>query len=557
MFFIVAVLQEYQPPSVLILNVGGAKLRVKRSALTHVDDSKLAWMFSGRWDHVLPRNHSGRKFLDLDVKWFSPITDFLSKLSSGAAADEVRLPVSQLSDDDKLGVQACAEMFGLCHILARELNLRPLLVQQALANLAQHVASVAHLGQESKRVVGWSAPWQLLYQSSVHGATAQEFHRLCDCKPHTICLAIDNEGNMFGGYTSVAWTSSDGWQADPAAFLFYEGRGSAALQCYSQKGTSPEHSIRHHSSLWPTFGGGHDLRFKSSSAGTITYSSSSKTYHTMPINGTSGTVIDLFVWQVPQTGGSAPAATDADDTVLNQPACRLSYTSDSTPPVAFRADLSSLTGPATALSFRFGLWLKEQLDMYAIELRAVKHRTELFASEKTFMQQLIAAMSPDDVNGRKRAWLEKVRTHNCTHSTGGTDPPATPSPLKGVHHGIVYITCWGTGQLCTMRETFTQLGDETPLAKKYASDVWAANIESAALDEDGCVIEDHNAECFQKLVNVMRLRAMVRRPDFSSTVGSSKPAPMPAHLARAMASMLEYLMIDSEQFFGTLDSPVA
>eukprot|EP00611_Tribonema_gayanum_P023628 TRINITY_DN5000_c0_g5_i2.p1 TRINITY_DN5000_c0_g5~~TRINITY_DN5000_c0_g5_i2.p1 ORF type:complete len:410 (-),score=82.80 TRINITY_DN5000_c0_g5_i2:257-1486(-) len=401
--------EDYQPPAVLILNVGGAKLRVKRSALTHVDDSKLAWMFSGRWDHVLPRDHLGRIFLDLDVKWFSPITDFLSELSRGAAADEVHLPVTQLSDDDKLGVQACAEMFGLCPILARELDLRPLLVQQALAILTQHIASIAHLRQESKRVIGWSAPWQLLYQSSVHGATAQEFHWLCDGKPHTICLAIDDKGNIFGGFTSVPWTSSDGWQADPAAFLFYEGSGSSAMQRYSQKGTSPEHSIRHHSSNWPAFGGGHDLRFKSSSAGTITYSSSSSTYHPMHINGTSGTVIDLFVWQVPQTGGSAPAASDADDIVSNQPACSLSYSSDSTPPVALRADLSSLTGPATALSFRFGLWLKEQLDMYASELRAVKRRTELFASEKTFMQQLIAAMSPEDVYGRKRAWLEKVR----------------------------------------------------------------------------------------------------------------------------------------------------
>ncbi|KAG5176312.1 hypothetical protein JKP88DRAFT_171285 [Tribonema minus] len=136
-----------------------------------------------------------------------------------------------------------------------------------------------------------------------------------------------------------------------------------------------------------------------------------------------------------------------------------------------------------------------------------------------------------------------------------THPPAPLSPLKGVHDGIVYITCWGGGQLCTMRDTFTEFGGSM-LANKYASDVRARNISAAALDEDGCIVEDHNHECFHKLVNVMRLRAIVRRPDFRGTVGNSKPSPMPAHLAPAMTEMLNYLAIDHERFFSALDSPL-
>ncbi|KAG5184754.1 hypothetical protein JKP88DRAFT_181023 [Tribonema minus] len=548
-----AVLQDYKPPSLLTLNVGGAKLLVKRSALTLFDDSKLAWMFSGRWDHVLPRDHSGRIFLDLDVKWFSPITEYLSELSRGAAADDVHLPLTQLSDDDKLGVQACAEMFGLCPILARELDPRLFLARQALANVTQHIASVARLGEETKLKIGWSAPWQLLYQSSAHGATPQEFHRLCAHKPNTICLATDDKGNVFGGFTTVARTSSPGsWQPDPAAFLFCKGSNSTAMQRYCQTGTSPQHAVLHKSSHGPIFGVGNDLQFAFSSEGAIAYCSATRTYQPMPINGTSGgKVVYLFVWQVPQTGDSAPPSLtpNADAAVSCQPAPSLSYI---TSPVALRADMSSLTDPATTLSFHFGLWLKEQLDACDSELRAVDRRAKLFTSEMAFMQQVNATLSPEDLDGRKRAWLEKVCIQTAMPSE--SDPPAPPTRLKGIHNGIVYIACRGTGQLCTMRETFTQFG-ATPLANKYASDVWGGIVE-VELDEEGCVFEDHNQECFHKLANVMRLRSIVRRPDFSGTIGSSKPAPMPAHLTATMTNMLEYLMIDSEQFFSSLNSPV-
>ncbi|KAG5176315.1 hypothetical protein JKP88DRAFT_171361, partial [Tribonema minus] len=520
-------MQDYKPTEVLTLNIGGAKLRLKRSALTHIEDSKLAWMFSGRWDHVLPRDHLGRIFLDLDINWFRPITDFLSELSQSAAADEAYLPIMQRSDDDRLGLQACVELFGLCDSIPA----------QGLAGMPQHIASVARLGQESGLKIGWSAPWQLLYQASVNGAKAREFHSWCDGKPHTLCLAMDNEGNILGGFTSVPWESSGTYKRDPAAFLFFKGVESPATQRYSQTGNSPQWAVIHNSGYGPAFGGGRDFAFTFSRQpeGGMTYSSSANTYQPMPINGTSGTVSDLFVWQVPQIGGSAP----------------FNYSSDSTPPLELRADMSSLTGPATSLSFHFGLWLKEQLDAYDSELQAIERQAKLFAAEKAFMQQL----APEDIDSRKRAWLEKVGTYVRVHSVLTSRASAPPSPLRGVHNGIVYMACWGGGQLCTMREMFKQFG-RSMLANKYASDVWARNIRAAALDEDGCIVENHHHECFQKLVNVMRLRAIVRRPAFSGTVGSSKPAPMPAHLAPAMTKMLEYLMINHEQCFNALDAPV-
>ncbi|KAG5185851.1 hypothetical protein JKP88DRAFT_140119, partial [Tribonema minus] len=526
-----AVVQHYKPPALLILNVGGAKLRVKRSALTHVKDSKLAWMFSGRWDHVLPRDHSGRIFLDLDVKWFSPITQYLSKLSRGVAADAVHLPITLLSDDDKLGLRACAELYGLGDIFPKATLYS--IAEQALVDMAQHVASVARLGQNSGLMIGWSAPWQLLYRSSVHGATAQEFHRLCDGKPNTVCLAVDDRGHVFGGFTSVGWATGTSYQLDPAAFLFCQpDRGDSSVkQRYSPKGFFPQFAL-YHSDDWPRFGSS-DLWFKSA-AETLMYSSSSTSFQPMPINGVNdGTVIDLLIWQVPLTDGSAQPVPPprSDNTILSQ---------------------EVMTRAATTLNL-FSLWLKEQLGACDSELQAIQRRAELFASERAFMQQLNTALPPDDMDTRKNAWLEQVCTsiYVCTRCHLSVSPKACAVyRLRGVHNGIVYIACSGTGQLCTMRDTFTQFGD-TPLANKYASDVWGGNVE-VELDEEGCVFEDHNQECFDKLVNVMRLRAIVRRTGFSGTIGSSKPAPMPAHLAPTMTNMLEYLMIDSKHFFSSL-----
>ncbi|KAG5178559.1 hypothetical protein JKP88DRAFT_329076 [Tribonema minus] len=112
--------EDYAPPELLTLNVGGAALTVRRSALTHFPDSPLAWMFSGCWDHVLPRDTKHRPFLDLDVSWFKPIVGALHALSRGTEPHEVVVPVAHLAHDDRLGLRACAELLGLTEALRFE-----------------------------------------------------------------------------------------------------------------------------------------------------------------------------------------------------------------------------------------------------------------------------------------------------------------------------------------------------------------------------------------------------------------------------------------------------
>ena len=63
---------------------------------------------------------------------------------------------------------------------------------------------------------------ELIYQGSRDGFMANDFHRLCDDKGPTATLIKSEEGHVFGGYTSVSWTSPNSvtLEKDDNAFLF-------------------------------------------------------------------------------------------------------------------------------------------------------------------------------------------------------------------------------------------------------------------------------------------------------------------------------------------------
>lgn len=65
-------------------------------------------------------------------------------------------------------------------------------------------------------------PWRLIYRASEHGFDASDFHRCCDSFAPTVSIIQTDFGNIFGGYTTVAWSSATlrADQIDPTAFLF-------------------------------------------------------------------------------------------------------------------------------------------------------------------------------------------------------------------------------------------------------------------------------------------------------------------------------------------------
>ena len=49
---------------------------------------------------------------------------------------------------------------------------------------------------------------------------ADTFHKKCDIQEKTLTLIKNDKGNIFGGYVSIPWKSSGGWQNAPECFIF-------------------------------------------------------------------------------------------------------------------------------------------------------------------------------------------------------------------------------------------------------------------------------------------------------------------------------------------------
>ncbi len=60
----------------------------------------------------------------------------------------------------------------------------------------------------------------LLWRGTRDGFEASKFHSLCDDKANTLTVVKTTTGCIFGGYTSVPWSSVGGYKPDSKAFLF-------------------------------------------------------------------------------------------------------------------------------------------------------------------------------------------------------------------------------------------------------------------------------------------------------------------------------------------------
>ena len=119
----------------------------------------------------------------------------------------------------------------------------------------------------SKRIIPSTFKW--LYTASEHNDVSASFHEKCDNQGPTVVVIQSNYGHIFGGYTSIDWTTSGDWEDDKDAFLFLI-RSNDALQESSVSFTKPcsvfgnEFAVYHDSNGGPAFGGswdhkGHDI----------------------------------------------------------------------------------------------------------------------------------------------------------------------------------------------------------------------------------------------------------------------------------------------------------
>lgn len=98
--------------------------------------------------------------------------------------------------------------------------------------------------------------FSLIYSTEIHGDSSYNFHRLCDSRFPTLTIVKDTYDHVFGGYTTIPWSSKECWRCgDVEAFLFSAGK----KKIIKHDNDIDKCSIYCHVENGPTFGGGNDL----------------------------------------------------------------------------------------------------------------------------------------------------------------------------------------------------------------------------------------------------------------------------------------------------------
>ena len=112
-----------------------------------------------------------------------------------------------------------------------------------------------------KKLLEWTGykGMELLYRGTKDGSGSNIFHNKCDNKGPTLCLCQNEKGNIFGGYSSISWTSNGNNKSANGSFLFTltNIHGTEPIKFANTKGY--DWAVYHNSDYGPTFGGGHDL----------------------------------------------------------------------------------------------------------------------------------------------------------------------------------------------------------------------------------------------------------------------------------------------------------
>ncbi|XP_071161983.1 interferon-induced protein 44-like [Mytilus edulis] len=108
--------------------------------------------------------------------------------------------------------------------------------------------------------IGGNKEYRLLYKATRDGCTATAFHNKCNNRGPTVTILYNTNDSVFGGYTSISWSSAGAYHVDASAFLFrlYQNRNWIPVKMPFNGNNY--NSIYDDATYGPTFGGGHDLR---------------------------------------------------------------------------------------------------------------------------------------------------------------------------------------------------------------------------------------------------------------------------------------------------------
>jgi len=141
--------------------------------------------------------------------------------------------------------------------------------------------------KEKKQLIKWlpskdrNKRWKLLFRASKHGFGGPQFHTKCDNKGGpTVCVIASTMNHVFGGYTTVPWTSSNNYASDSNSWIYLVRAGkNITPKSGKWKVTQTQYSVYHNSSYGPSFGGGYDFYLASGcNTNTSSYANAGHSY---------------------------------------------------------------------------------------------------------------------------------------------------------------------------------------------------------------------------------------------------------------------------------------
>ena len=100
---------------------------------------------------------------------------------------------------------------------------------------------------------------ELLYRGTRDGDGSNIFHNKCDNQGPTIVLCKNEKENIFGGYSSISWTSNSSYYAANGSFIFTLSNIHGTAPTKYPNSRNYDYAVYHYSDYGPTFGNGHSL----------------------------------------------------------------------------------------------------------------------------------------------------------------------------------------------------------------------------------------------------------------------------------------------------------
>jgi len=274
------------------LNIGGNAYKTSLKTLRKYPESLLGKMFSGTYS--VNAGKDGSYFLDHDGRHFYFILNYLRNddiallKKSDPLIDELlkeaefyqlpglveRLKLQKSKDEEEMKIDVSRqekEFEEKLKLYQKELENKLSLFQKEYDEKIDILKMDSGILSDNEKLMllQWiptdlkKKKLSLLFRASRDGFTAQAFHEKCNTKVPTIVVVHSNNNHVFGGFTPIAWDSSNAYKVENAKtsflFLLRSQRGDE-MSKFALKASSNDNHIYCHQSYGPTFGNAdHDI----------------------------------------------------------------------------------------------------------------------------------------------------------------------------------------------------------------------------------------------------------------------------------------------------------